>query len=84
MDARHRHGRAVPAGGGGVSDEVMLTQNGAAKLLGIGWHTFEKRRRAGLPLYQPDHVDPDSGRRTYDAVTMMEARRELGRRKVAS
>ena len=46
----------------------LVPASKAAKHLGISKHTFEKRRKAGDPLYQPDHVDPDSGRRTA-AVT---------------
>lgn len=59
-----------------------LTQNEAAKVLGIGWHTFDKRRKAGLALYQPDHVDPDSKRRTYNEATLLAALDEMGRQKV--
>lgn len=58
-----------------------MSQMQAARLLGIGWHTFEKRRKAGLPLYQPDHVDPDSLRRTYNVATLRAALDELGRQK---
>lgn len=58
-----------------------LTQRKAADLLGISWATFEKRRKAGVPLYQPDHVDPDSKRRTYNEATLLEALAEAGRLK---
>lgn len=51
----------------------------AAKHLGVSWRTFEKRRKAGEPLYQPDHVDPDSKRRSYDLTRIDAQRDEMGR-----
>lgn len=55
----------------------------AAAHLGVSRHTFEKRRKAGDPLYQPDHVDPDSGWRSYDLVRIDEQRAEMGRLRAA-
>lgn len=63
------------------SEAVFLTQREAARLLGISWATFEKRRKAGHPLYQPDFVDPDSQRRTWNRLTLTAALDELGREK---
>ena len=51
----------------------------AARHLGVSWRTFEKRRKAGDPLYQPDHVDPDSQRRTFDLARIDAQRDEIGR-----
>lgn len=59
-----------------------LTQSQAAKALGISWRTFEKRRKAGIALYQADHTDPDSHRRTYNEATLLAALDEAGREKV--
>lgn len=59
-----------------------LTQRQAARALGISWATFDKRRKAGVALYQPDHVDPDSKRRTYNEATLLAALDEAGRQKV--
>ena len=50
----------------------------AARHLGVSRYTFEKRRKAGDPLYQPDHTDPDSGRRSYDLMRIDALRRRTG------
>jgi hypothetical protein len=63
---------------------IYVSGKRAAKELGIGWRTFEKRRKAGDPICQPDYTDPDSGRRQYDLLTLNEARAELGRIKARS
>lgn len=67
-----------------MTDSAFVSQREAARMLGIGWHTFEKRRVAGDPICQPDYVDPDSKRRSYNALTLRAALDELGRQKVRS
>lgn len=65
-----------------MTGSEYLTQRAAARLLGISWETFDKRRKAGDPICQPDYVDPDSGRRTYNQRALEAALDELGRQKV--
>ncbi|MAT05592.1 MAG: hypothetical protein CL424_11185 [Acidimicrobiaceae bacterium] len=64
--------------GGDHKPFALVTTTDAALHLGVSWRTFEKRRKAGEPLYQPDHTDPDSGRRTYDPMRMDAQRRRAG------
>lgn len=57
---------------------MLVRTPAAAKHLGISWRKFEKRRKQGDPLCQPDHVDPDSGIRSYDLVRIDAQRRRAG------
>ena len=55
----------------------------AARRLGIGRKTFERRRKQGHPAYQPHHVDTDNGRRSYSWTEIKACLEEAGRRRAS-
>jgi molybdenum-dependent DNA-binding transcriptional regulator ModE len=59
----------------------FLTLRQAAKALGMSYDTLRKRVDQGVPWLQPTYVDPDSGRRSWNRVTLLAALDEMGREK---